>query len=135
VAQPWKATGGAQLAKNAEIGRVAATTIEVAIASLSDVEHSKRTADRAKDRAYFEQIGQLGDVEDASPITDTPSIAERLRRAYARREELRSARASIADGRTRRDRARVAAYEFSIKTIDEEIAALEREDSRPSPTA
>jgi hypothetical protein len=38
---------------------VAATTVTVSVASLTDVEHSKRTADRPKDRAYLEQVGRL----------------------------------------------------------------------------
>lgn len=52
--------GYAQLIADAEQRRVAATTITVAVASLADVEHSKRTADRAKDRAYLQQVGRLG---------------------------------------------------------------------------
>jgi hypothetical protein len=43
--------GYTQLITDAEQRQVAATTITVAVASLADVEHSKRTADRAKDRA------------------------------------------------------------------------------------
>jgi hypothetical protein len=39
--------GYTQLIADAEQRRVAATTITVAVASLADVEHSKRTADRA----------------------------------------------------------------------------------------
>lgn len=34
-------------------GRVAATTIAVTIANLADVEHSNRTADRARERAHL----------------------------------------------------------------------------------
>jgi hypothetical protein len=52
--------GYTQLIAAAEERRVAATTITVAVASLADVEHSKRTADRAKDRAYLQQVGRLG---------------------------------------------------------------------------
>jgi len=33
---------------------IAGTTIALPVASLADVEHSKRTADRPKDRAYFQ---------------------------------------------------------------------------------
>ncbi len=51
--------GYTQLAPEAQVGRVHATRIEVAIASLADVEHSKRVADRPKDRAYLERVGRL----------------------------------------------------------------------------
>jgi hypothetical protein len=51
--------GYTQLAPDAQISRVHATRIEVAIASLADVEHSKRLADRPKDRAYLERVGRL----------------------------------------------------------------------------
>lgn len=51
--------GYTQLAPDARIGRVHATRIEVVIASLADVEHSKRVADRPKDRVYLERVGRL----------------------------------------------------------------------------
>lgn len=51
--------GYTQLAPDARTGRVYATRVEVAIASLIDVEHSKRVADRPKDRAYLERVGRL----------------------------------------------------------------------------
>jgi hypothetical protein len=120
--------GYTQLITGAEQRRVAATTITVAVASLADVEHSKRTADRAKDRAYLQQVGRLGPPESsAEKPASPPSIARDLLRAYARREELRTARAEIADPQTtRRDRARALAYDLGLKAIDEEIAALEQ---------
>ncbi len=125
--------GYTQLIADAEQRRVAATTITVAVASLADVEHSKRTADRAKDRAYLQQVGRLGPPH---PMADTPasapSIAHDLRRAYARREELRATRAQVADPQTtRRDRARALAYDLGLKAIDEEIAALEQSNGGP----
>jgi len=126
--------GYTQLAAGAQLGRVAATTIDVAIAGLADVEHSKRIADRAKDRAYLEQVGRLDTPQGTSsrPVS-APSIADILLRAYARREELRSARASIEDPpRTRRDRARFLAYDLSLKAIDEAIAALEEDNGGPA---
>jgi hypothetical protein len=52
--------GYAQLAPGAEPLRVAATTITVPVARLADVEHSKRTADRPKDREYLRSVGRLG---------------------------------------------------------------------------
>jgi len=51
--------GYAQLAPEARQGRVSRTLIEVAIASLDDVEHSKRLAGREKDRDYLEEVGRL----------------------------------------------------------------------------
>jgi hypothetical protein len=44
---------------------VAGTTITVAVAALEDVEHSKRVADRPKDREYLERVGRAapGDSE------------------------------------------------------------------------
>lgn len=51
--------GYAQLASGARQGRVSRTSIEVAIASLDDVEHSKRLANREKDRDYLEEVGRL----------------------------------------------------------------------------
>ena len=66
--------GYTQLIADAEQRLVAATTITVAVASLADVEHSKRTADRAKDRAYLQQVGRLG----------PPSRRPRRRRAHRR---------------------------------------------------
>jgi hypothetical protein len=125
--------GYVQLIADAEQRRVAATTITVAVASLADVEHSKRTADRAKDRAYLQQVGRLGPPQ---PMAETPagipSIAHELLRAYARREEMCAARAHIADPQTtRRDRVRALAYDLGLKTIDEEIAALEQSNGGP----
>lgn len=51
--------GYTQLAPGAQQGRVSRTSIEVAIASLEDVEHSKRLANREKDRDYLEEVGRL----------------------------------------------------------------------------
>jgi hypothetical protein len=123
--------GYTQLIADAEQRIVAATTITVAVASLADVEHSKRTADRAKDRAYLQQVGRLG-----QPTAETPpsgrSVAHDLLRAYARRDELRAARAEIADPQaTRSDRARALAYDLGLKAIEEEIATLEQSNGGP----
>ncbi len=125
--------GYAQLIVDAQQRRVSATTITVAVASLVDVEHSKRTADRAKDRAYLEQVGRLGPPQPtAETPANPPSIAHDLLRAYARREELRAVRAEIARPQTtRRDRARALAYDLGLKAIDEEIAALEQSNGGP----
>jgi len=125
--------GYTQLIADAEQRRVAATTITVAVASLADVEHSKRTADRAKDRAYLQQVGRLGPSQPtAERPASAPSIAHDLLRAYARREELRAARDEIASPQTtRRDRARALAYDLGLKTVEEEIAALERSNGGP----
>jgi hypothetical protein len=125
--------GYTQLIADAEQRRVAATTITVAVASLADVEHSKRTADRAKDRAYLQQVGRLGPPQPtAETPASAPSIAHDLLRAYARREELRAVRAQIVDPQTtRRDRARALAYDLGLKTIEEEIAALEQSNGGP----
>ncbi len=125
--------GYAQLIANAKERLVAATTITVAVASLADVEHSKRTADRAKDRAYLQQVGRLGSPEQTVETPPSaPSLAHDLLRAYERREELRIARAKIADRQTaRRDRARALAYDLGLKAIEEEIAALEQSNGGP----
>jgi hypothetical protein len=125
--------GYTQLIADAEQRRVAATTITVAVASLADVEHSKRTADRAKDRAYLQQVGRLGPPQPtATQPASAPSVARSLLRAYARREELRDARAQISDPQTtRRDRARALAYDLGLKAIEEEIAGLEQSNGGP----
>ncbi len=125
--------GYTQLIAGAEQRRVAATTIKVAVASLVDVEHSKRTADRAKDRAYLEQVGRLGPPQPtANQPASAPSVAHSLLRAYARREELRAARAQVTDPQTtRRDRARALAYDLGLKAIDEEIEAFEQSNGGP----
>jgi hypothetical protein len=125
--------GYTQLIADAEQRLVAATTITVAVASLADVEHSKRTADRAKDRVYLQQVGRLGSPQ---PTAETPprgsSVAHDLLRAYARRGELRAARAQIADPQTtRRDRARALAYDLGLKAIEEEIAGVEQSNGGP----
>jgi len=66
--------------------------------SLADVEHSKRAADRAKHRAYLQQVGRLGPPQPTVKApASAPSIAHDLLRAYARREEMRAARAEIPD--------------------------------------
>jgi len=51
--------GYVQLAPGAETREVAATSISVPVARLADVEHSKRIADRPKDRAYLQSVGRL----------------------------------------------------------------------------
>jgi hypothetical protein len=58
--------GYTQLAPGARQGRVSRTRIEVAIASLADVEHSKRLANREKDRDYLEEVGRLDPPQTAS---------------------------------------------------------------------
>ena len=71
--------GYTQLIAGAERRRVAATMVTVAVASLVDVEHSKRTADRAKDRAYLEQVGRLGPPQPtANQPTSASSVADFL---------------------------------------------------------
>ncbi|MGI8412385.1 MAG: hypothetical protein ACR2LV_05535 [Solirubrobacteraceae bacterium] len=88
--QPAGFPGGYDdLRPHATIQAVAGTTIALPIASLADVEHSKRTADRPKDRAYFqrqqtpaahnepaESLDQLGTIRRASfphdPQSDPP---------------------------------------------------------------
>jgi hypothetical protein len=52
--------GYAQLAPGARQLRVSLTDVEVAVASLQDVEHSKRIAGREKDRDYLTEVGRLG---------------------------------------------------------------------------
>ncbi|MBA3807286.1 MAG: hypothetical protein H0X28_02650 [Solirubrobacterales bacterium] len=125
--------GYTQLAQSAQRRRVADTTIEVDIASLTDIEHSKRTADRQKDRAYLAQVGRLGASQHTTePPVGTPSLSQSLLRAYARRDELRTARASIGDPpATPRDHVRALAYDTSIKAIDREIATLEQDNGGP----
>ena len=51
--------GYEDLQRNAERLRIAGTSIIVHVASLHDVEHSKRTADRPKDRDYLSRVGRL----------------------------------------------------------------------------
>lgn len=46
------------------LARVAETSIEVQVAALNDVEHSKRTADRPKDRTYPIRVGRLQPPQD-----------------------------------------------------------------------
>jgi hypothetical protein len=57
--------GYAQLAPGALQMRVSLTEIEVAVASLADVEHSKRIAGREKDRDYLEEFGRLRERPDS----------------------------------------------------------------------
>lgn len=51
--------GYAQLTPDAQTLKVHATSVEVAVASLADVEHSKRIASRPKDRSYLTRVGRL----------------------------------------------------------------------------
>jgi hypothetical protein len=51
--------GYEDLQRNAERLPVAGTSVVVPVASLHDVEHSKRTADRPKDRDYLARVGRL----------------------------------------------------------------------------
>jgi hypothetical protein len=48
-----------QLRPHAERRQVAQTSVTVRVAALKDVEHSKRTADRPKDRDYLTRVGRL----------------------------------------------------------------------------
>lgn len=48
-----------QLRPRAERRQVAQTSVTVRVAALKDVEHSKRTADRPKDRDYLTRVGRL----------------------------------------------------------------------------
>ncbi|MGI8729215.1 MAG: hypothetical protein ACR2LK_04395 [Solirubrobacteraceae bacterium] len=59
------ARGFDQLSERAEARQVALTSITVKVAALDDVEHSKRTADRPKDRAYLARAGRLRPPRDA----------------------------------------------------------------------
>jgi hypothetical protein len=52
-------TGYAQLRVRATPHEVAQTSVTVRVAALEDVEHSKRTADRPKDRDYLTRVGRL----------------------------------------------------------------------------
>lgn len=54
-----------ELRPRAEALTVAATTIAVPVASLADVERSKRLAARPKDRVYLQRVGRLEDPADA----------------------------------------------------------------------
>lgn len=51
--------GYEDLQRNAERLQIAGTNIVVPVASLHDVEQSKRTADRPKDRDYLSRVGRL----------------------------------------------------------------------------
>lgn len=51
--------GYEDLQRNAERLQIFGTGIVVHVASLHDVEHSKRTADRPKDRDYLSRVGRL----------------------------------------------------------------------------
>jgi hypothetical protein len=58
--QPAGFPGGYEsLCERADPRQVAETSIEVPVAALEDVEHSKRTADRPKDRTYLTRVGRL----------------------------------------------------------------------------
>lgn len=57
--------GYEDLRRGASLQTIAGTTISVPVASLADVEHSKRTAGRPKDLRYFDTYP--GDGERASP--------------------------------------------------------------------
>lgn len=54
-----------ELRPRAQALTVASTTIAVPVASLEDVEHSKRVAARPKDRAYLQSVGRLQDPAGA----------------------------------------------------------------------
>ena len=64
--------GYVQLKPGAQTREVAATSIAVPVARLADVEHSKRIADRPKDRAYLQSVGRLQapEPEEASASAD-----------------------------------------------------------------
>ncbi len=60
--------GYEDLQRHAERLQIAGTSIAVHVASLQDVEHSKRTADRPKDRDYLSRVGRLRpSTPDAEP--------------------------------------------------------------------
>jgi hypothetical protein len=63
--------GYSQLAPGAQQGQVSRTRIDVAIASLHDVEHSKRLANRTKDRDYLEDVGRL---DPPQSLSESPSL-------------------------------------------------------------
>jgi hypothetical protein len=63
--------GYTQLAPGARHARVSRTRVEVAIASLHDVEHSKRLANRDKDRDYLEDVGRL---DAPQSLSENPSL-------------------------------------------------------------
>lgn len=71
--------GYAQLAPGARQLRVSLTEIEVAVASLADVEHSKRTAGREKDLDYLQDVGRLH---------PPPTLADANAGPYPHEEEL-----------------------------------------------
>jgi hypothetical protein len=52
-----------ELRRNARLLLVAGTTVTVAVAALADVEHSKRIADRPKDRDYLERVGRTAPTD------------------------------------------------------------------------
>lgn len=51
--------GYEQLRPRAQRRQVAQTSVTVRVAALDDVEHSKRSADRPKDRDYLARVGRL----------------------------------------------------------------------------
>jgi hypothetical protein len=69
--------GYAQLERGAQTREVAATSIAVPVARLADVEHSKRIADRPKDRAYLQSVGRL-----QAPEPEESAPADEQRPAY-----------------------------------------------------
>ncbi len=73
--------GYTQLAPRARQRRASRTLIEVSIASLEDVEHSKRLANREKDRDYLEEVGRLD-----PPPTERESASQD--RNYRHEDEL-----------------------------------------------
>ena len=72
------------VAEQRSTAAVGGTTITVAVAAPADVEHSKRTADRPKDRLYLERGGRtapngrsrgpraLVGATSSTPITPAP---------------------------------------------------------------
>jgi hypothetical protein len=126
-----------QLVGAASPRRVAATRVEVLVASLADVEHSKRTADRDKDRRYLQAVGRLDAPDDDPGLAESAArsapanesalwIAAELVRARARRAELIAQLSAIPPGsRARHDRIRAAAYQRSLEQVDAEIGRIE----------
>lgn len=72
--------GYSQLVLGAQRRRVSLTNVEVVVASLDDIEHSKRIAGRDKDRDYLESVGRL----------DPPSAVNQTRKSSASRLSRRS---------------------------------------------
>lgn len=119
--------GYRRLSDGARLLRLAGTSIEVEVASLADVERSKAAAGRQKDRRYFEQTGRS--VPDSAPVGTARdrAVVRELRRAYARRMELRAALEALAPaGTSRLDDVRRELLDGHLRASAESIAGLEQ---------